>query len=350
MDERSPGLPNSVPGGGEEISVFILAAALLRGRRLVWKLTLVGALGALVLALLKPRTYTTSFSFVPQAASESASSGLASLAGQFGVSIGAGGASAQSPQFYVDLIRTRSVLGPIARDSVSPAEGRRVPVSEFLGVRATDEALLLEKTLRVLRGSVISASAATRTTGVISVSVTTESPLASFEIAQRLLNGVNAFNLVTRQSQAKEERVFTEARLQEARSKLLDAEADLERFLKANRQFSNSPELALVRDRLERAVSLHQQVAVRLAQQLEEVRIREVRDIPVITVIEQPAIAAAPNARGRVRLLMLGVFLGGLVGILAVLLKSVVGLARAREPAPNVQALATEWRSLFRSS
>lgn len=336
--------------GSDEVSLFVLAVAVLRGRNLIWMCTFFGILAALVLALLKDRTYSSSFSFVPQGAPESSAGGLATLAGQFGVSIGAAGSPSQSPQFYADLLRTRAVLGPIVLDSVSPegAGGERIPIPVFLRIEGEDEAQVMEKSLRALRGRVISASVAARTTGVISVNVATGSPHASIQIAERLLHGVNEFNLVTRQSQAREERIFTENRLREAQSLLRSAEEDLERFLTSNRQLGNSPELALTRDRLERAVALRQQVAVGLAQQLEEVRIREVRDIPVITVIERPSVAASPDARGRVKLMIIGLSLGAFVGVLLVLMRAVVVLARDREPQANVVALESEWRAMLR--
>lgn len=335
---------------GDEISVFVLATAILRGRRLVVICTAGAVAVSLVLALLKERTYSSSFSFVPQGATESAAGGLAGLAGQFGVSIGGAGAVGQSPQFYADLLMTRAVLEPIVLDSVSPAapDSARVPLPTFLGVEGSDSALVMERSLRALRGRVISTSVATRTTGVISVNVSTVSPHASLQIAESLLEGVNDFNLSARQSQAREERMFTEERLREARMMLQASEDELERFLKSNRQFANSPELALSRDRLERAVALRQQVTVGLAQQLEEVRIREVRDTPVITVIERPSVAASPDARGRVKLMVLGTLLGAFVGTLVVLMRVLLSIARQREPVSNLQALSSEWRSARR--
>ena len=72
---------------------------------------------ALAMVQLKARTFTTSFSFVPQASQDQSRAGLANLAGQLGVSIGAAAGGAQSPQLYADLLRTRETLEPIARDS-----------------------------------------------------------------------------------------------------------------------------------------------------------------------------------------------------------------------------------------
>jgi hypothetical protein len=61
-------------------------------------------------------------------------------------------------------------------------------------------------------------------------------------------------------------------------------------------------------------------------QSYEEVPVREVRDTPVITVLEQPALLTQPNPRQRARRGLFGTFLGGLL---------VVVLSFPRAPAPR---------------
>jgi uncharacterized protein involved in exopolysaccharide biosynthesis len=167
----------------------------------------------------------------------------------------------------------------------------------------------------------------------------------SFEVANRLLEGVNKFNLVTRQSQAGEERRFTEERLTAARASLRVAEDRLERFLRANRQLG-SPGLIFERDRLQREVTLQQQVVVGLAQAHEDARIREVRDTPVITVIERPTLAAEPDPRGRLVILMSGTLIAFFVGILAALMRDGARRLRATGADPAFNHLMREWQQI----
>jgi uncharacterized protein involved in exopolysaccharide biosynthesis len=273
---------------------------------------------------------------------------LASLAGQFGLSLGAPAGIAQSSQLYGELLRTREVLVPIARDSfpVSATGGERQALSAFLRISGSEEAVVLEKTLRALRTRVIFSTVATRTTGVVSVRVRTRSPGVSLEVANRLLEGVNEFNLVTRQSQAAEERRFTEGRLEAARTSLRAAEDALERFLRTNRQLDNSPALSIERDRLQREVVLRQEVVTRLAQHYEDARIREVRDTPVITIIERPALAAQPDPRGRVMLLAGGTLIAVFAGMVAALLRDGMRRMRAIGTDPAFNQLMREWQQL----
>ena len=337
------------PGSDAEarISVLRIVGILLHERRLIVMCVGVGLATSLVAALMRDTNYTTRFSFVPQSAPDPGRAGLASLAGQFGVSL-AGGGAAQSSQLYADLLQTREVLAPIAMDSfiVSGGGARRVPLPAILKISGGDPAIVLDKTLTHLRKSVISTSVATRTTGVVNVSVRTTSPEVSLQIAQRLLQGLNDFNLGTRQNQAREERRFTEERLDSARAALRRAEDALLAFLQSNRQFGNSPQLAFERDRLQREVAFQQQLVTGLAQQYEEARIREVRNTPVITMIEKPIRAPMPDPRGRAMVLLGGLLTSIFIGILAALVRFRVRDLRSSSDDPALEYFIAEWRQV----
>ena len=92
---------------------------LLRGRKPILGITAIGTSVGLVVALLRPATYTTSFAFFPQLGQDAGRAGLINLAGQLGLPIGAVQGPTQSPQFYADLLRTRTVLTPIAAETVT---------------------------------------------------------------------------------------------------------------------------------------------------------------------------------------------------------------------------------------
>jgi uncharacterized protein involved in exopolysaccharide biosynthesis len=332
----------------ESVSVLWILAVLVRERRLLLAFTTAGIILGLAIALLRQTTYTTTFSFLPQATQDQSRAGLVSLAGQFGISLSALGGAEQSPEIYADLLTRRGVLGPIAADSfpLGADSATRVPLATFLKVGAGAPSVVAEKILRALRKDVISTTVATRTTGMVTVRVRTESPYVSREIAERLLEGLNHFNLVTRQSQAREERRFTEGRLEAARASLRAAEDALQRFLQTNRQFAESPALTFQRDRLQREVLLQQQVVVSLAQQYEENRIREVRDTPVITIIETPNLAARPDPRLWALILLLGTVASLCVGVLIVISRDAWTSYRAIGRDPALALLSSEWKRI----
>ena len=320
-------MTDSVQKSDGELSMFVLGTTLLRSRWRIARWTILGAVLAALTVVTKPALFRASASFAPQGNDQSRA-GLASLAGQFGLSLPSTGQTL-SPDYYARLLRSRSLLRRIAADTFVVAElgGRRVPFVELFEI--DDPSPLRREDTAVLQlGQIVSASVV-KTTGIVELSAATRWRSVSLAIVDALVAGVNEFNQRSRQVQAASERKFVEGRLAIADADLRSAENRLEAFLRGNRQFSNSPELALQRDRLQREVGQRQQVYTTLAQSYEEVRIREVRDTPVITVIEPPSAPALPEPRGRSKVVLLGIMLGGFIGMMIVLTSDMMARRRA---------------------
>jgi uncharacterized protein involved in exopolysaccharide biosynthesis len=166
-----------------------------------------------------------------------------------------------------------------------------------------------------------------RTLGAVEITVTTRWPSVSLALAERLVRGVNQFNVETRKSQAAAERQFVEAQAVEAERALREAEDRLQGFLQRNREVS-SPQLAFEHDRLQRQVALRQQTYTSLVQNREEARIREVRDTPVITVLEAPRLPVMSEPRRSVLRGFLGGVVGVMLGALIAFLAQAVSLAQ----------------------
>jgi tyrosine-protein kinase Etk/Wzc len=313
---------------GDELSLFALGTSLLRNRWRIARWMLIGGIVAAVVVFLKPPVYLGTASFVPQGNPDARSSGLASIAGQFGFSLPTATQS-ESPDFYAKLLKSRVLLGQIAADTFVVREkgGRRIAFVDLYEIKGDSEKRREE--LGVKRLTDMVESSVVRATGVVQVSVATQWPSVSLAIVTELVNGVNDYNQRTRQGQAAAERKFVEGRLATARVELRAAEDRLEGFLTSNRQGANAPELSFERDRLQRDVALQQQVFTSLTQSYEDVRIREVRDTPVITVMEPPMVPTLPESRGRLKGLLLGLLIGGLIGTLASLTSETI--TRRRE-------------------
>jgi len=318
---RAPSTGRETHDTAEEvISLLAVGSAVLRYRRMIGLLVLLGGLGGLAVGLLSRRQYASSALFIPEGNESGSLSGLALAASQFGIRMPASGGGWGAP-VYVELLRSRSLLGPIAHDSVVlPAEGgRRRALADLLSIDASSPELRTERTIQALRKH-IDASEDKRL-GAVRLRVSTPWPAVSLMIAEQLVSGVNQFNLESRKSRAAAERRFAESQTAEAQAALRASEDRLRGFLQSNRGLGNSPDLALTRERLERDVSLRQQVYTTLVQSLEEARIREVRDTPVITVVEAPALAVLPEARGTVQKALLGALAGGIFGVLIAFLR-----------------------------
>jgi len=298
----------------EEFSLLALGATLLRNRWRIARWGLAGATIAALIAFTKAPIYLASASFIPQNQSDPTRSGLANLAGQFGVAL-PGSNQALSPEFYSRLLKSRELLIRVAADTIVVREkaGRRIPFLDLFEISGPTERARQEQGVRVLTGTLVNVSVA-KPTGVVELSVGTRWPSVSLAIVTDLINGVNDFNQRMRQEQAGAERRFVEGRLEIAGADLRASEDRLEDFLRNNRQFANSPDLTFQRDRLQRDLTLKQQMFTTLTQSYEEVRIREVRDTPVITVVESPSVPTLPESRRRGTAILLGLVFGAFIG------------------------------------
>jgi uncharacterized protein involved in exopolysaccharide biosynthesis len=307
------------PATRPETSLVTLGILLLRHRRRILGLILVGAAVGLSTGLLKTREYASHVVFIPREAEASTTSGLALAASQFGIQVPSGNGG-WGPPVYVELLRSRGVLESLVLDTLSVSElgGRRVAVMDLLEVKPTTPPLRLERAVQRLRTRL--SVDEDRKLGAVRLTVTTQWPSVSLALAQRMVSAESRFNLEVRRSQVKAERAFVEKQASDAERELREAEDRYQEFLERNRGSSIlSPMLRFESDRLQRDVGFKQQLTASLFQQREDARVREVRDTPVITILEGPWLPVEPEARRTLQRTVLGAFLGALIGLVATL-------------------------------
>jgi hypothetical protein len=287
--------PVAQPSPDEGVSLLAMASVLLRWRRAIIALAIAGGLLGLIDGLLDPRLYTSSATFIPKAAS-GGPSGLALAASQLGINIGSSGGE-WGPAMYVELLRSRALLEPVVRDTLVVAEqgGKRMTFLELLGITGPVGEREMSAAVGALGGMIIPVES--KKLGGVTVTVRTKWPSVSLALAQRLLERINEFNLQTRKAQIVPEREFAEMQARESERALREAEDRLQAFLQTNRQWQQSPSLVFDHDRLEREVGRRSSIYTTLLQSREEARIRELRDVPVIAVLEAPRLAFKPEKR-----------------------------------------------------
>jgi len=275
--------------------------------RLVGASLLVGVLTAAA-SLLIPNTYTASTTFMPGAKPPTGlPSSVAGIAAQLGVSVSAD--PSESPQFYADLVRSRTLLERLLTDTFpGDPEGprkyaRRGRVMDVMEVRAKTPALRLVYARMRLAGA--TSVGVDRRTGVLTLSFESVDPVFSAWAANRLVTYLGDFNRETRQSQAHAQRVFAEERASIANTQLVDAEGILRRFYDENKSWQTSPRLVFEEGRLRRRVELQSELLETLLRQVEQTRLSEVNDLPVFTVIDKAEVPVVKTGPLR-RMLVLG--------------------------------------------
>lgn len=275
-------------------SLARLGTLLLRHWRFLVAVPLVVIPMVVARILLQSRSYTARTSFLPEKSTAS-SAGLRGIAAQFGIDAPDAG---RSPDFYIDLLGTDEILGQVVTHTYETRRDGRVVTGELvalLGITGTTPAIKRDRAIAKMRRH-MSVNAARRS-NIVSVSVRESSPDLAVAIAQRMLDAIAEFDQHTRQSKAAAERQFLERRLEFANLELRSAEQALQAFSQRNRVFLDSPGLQFEHDRLQRKVDERQTVVTSLVQAFEQARVDEVRDTPVLTIIQKPRAPSTGDPR-----------------------------------------------------
>ncbi len=345
--------PGSLAGGGlddlrdSDLSLLAAVNVLLRRRALVVGVAACAVAVLLAIALIRPRTYTSEASFMPQSNRNMPSGSGGGIAAQLGLSMLSNDPS-QSPSFYVDLITSRGIMDSTVstRFRVQTDSGVvEAPLSAFLRAKGNTPALRQDNAVTKLR-ALIKADASPKTS-VVTLDVRAKDPVLAQQVADRVLALVSNFNLRRRKSQASEERRFAEQRLVEVGQELRVAEDALQMFLQRNRMYENAPELRFTQDRLSREVVMRQQLYTSVAQAHEQARMDEVRDTPVFTIIEQPDVPARPDSRGLLKWTAIGLVLGLGLGVALAFLREMMTRANA-ESGSDIEQFNILWRETMR--
>jgi uncharacterized protein involved in exopolysaccharide biosynthesis len=346
---KDSGAVISVDDDRGEPRMFRLANLVLRYRYLLAFLPLVVMGAAVLLVMSQPRMYVVRTSFIPNRTSEQPQFGA--IAQQLGMRLSTGDGGS-SPAFYAALLTTRDILsGVVEAEYVVPTDDgeKRGNLIDFFELGEVGGARSpLELAMEQLLGSLTVSS--DWDTNIVRVSVVSLYPELSEQIAARLMALTQEFDLTKRRTQASARRQFAEQRFEEGRAEMRRATAALEAFVGSNRLFNLSPLQTLEYSRLQQEVRLRMEVYTALTQTYEQARIDEVRDTPVITVLENPVGASVPQARGTVTKGILSLFFGFGLAILIAVMRDRFHSARRANEAEYAEfvRLRSEALSVFR--
>jgi uncharacterized protein involved in exopolysaccharide biosynthesis len=316
----------------EDVSLLVLGRLALLHRGLLLGSALVLFVLVTGFTLLQRRSYTSTAMFMPQSATENTLSRLSGLATQFGFTLPTDDAGS-SPAFYMNLLKSRDVLRQVVLTPYALAidgDSVRGTLVELYRVNGDSPAARRDAAVRKFRKDISVTTG--RETGLLTLEVTTPWASLSEQVGRRMIQLVSEFNMQTRRTRAGAERRFVEGRVGEAEDSMKLAEDRLQAFLQRNRDYRNSPQLTFEYDRLQRGVDMQQQLFTSLAQGYEQARIDEVRNTPVITVVEPPDLPTRPDPRRTLLKGLLSIVAGLLIGTFLLLLRHAFGGLLAAQP------------------
>lgn len=303
-----------------DVTLSSIAAMWLGERWLIMTVAVAASFILVVVALVKPRTYSSTVRFMSQT-SNGALSQIAGLAAELG---GAGGGLEpdQSADFYGDLVHTKAFLRGLAGTEYRYSHGGHFVAGNIATIYRLDypsAARTMEAAAALVDGMLD--VRISKLTQVVTVVVTTDDSSLSVQMANRITSLIDSANTARRHGQATAERLFLEGRLAVA-SRDLDSAIARERiFLETNRTFQDSPRLVFENQLLQQETQLRQGLFASLSQSYEQARIDEVRNTPVIAIVEAPIAAARPNGRRLAVKCVLSILLASVIGLLVGSLK-----------------------------
>jgi uncharacterized protein involved in exopolysaccharide biosynthesis len=144
-------------------------------------------------------------------------------------------------------------------------------------------------------------------------------PQLAADVLNKLVSELDRFIRTKRTTNASEQRKWIEARLVEVKQDLEKAENKLKEFREKNRQITSSPQLMLEQERLAREVQINSTLYVELKKQYELAKIEEIKNVPIINVLDEARPAAKKELPRRSTIVLTTLFLS-LFGIVVFVL------------------------------
>jgi uncharacterized protein involved in exopolysaccharide biosynthesis len=287
----------------EEFSIAELRRGIV-SRWLWWTLgPLAGAALGATLAIFWPKTWAATTSFVPEQAISGGGSGILGAIGSIGSLLGEqGGALSKlsdgpSGEFYADVLTSQELLVSTLKseypDPLNPATKR--PLLDLMAPSGQTEAQRLGNAARALKKK--TDVEIVRRSGIVALTVTLDDPTLAAAVADRMLVLLNEFNLERRQRRSAEQRRFAELRMLVARQERDSLLAEKQAFLESNRVLFNSPRLLARYEELERLAQVKEGVLLGLTRTFEENRVTEVKDTPLIAIVDHAMVPDRPEQR-----------------------------------------------------
>jgi len=160
-----------------------------------------------------------------------------------------------------------------------------------------------------------------RLTGLIKIITKFRDPYISANIANFIGNQVELYIQKENSAQSTREKLFIKERLSIVKEELELSEISLKEFKERNRSYEDSPELFMVFSRIFREVEAKKQVYLTLQQQLELARIEEVKQSPILHILDHATSPSRKSSPNRLLFLLSFSLLGLILSCLITLFK-----------------------------
>ncbi|MBS3808247.1 MAG: hypothetical protein KGY60_12140 [Bacteroidales bacterium] len=301
----------------DEIDLLEVFLKIWAYKRFIIIFTALVAIGAIVYSLVQEPQYEASVKLYRKTSEGQAPSRIQGLAAQFGMG---GALPGGSTQFSIeDLVNSRRINQKILLKKWETKEyDEPKNLIEYWQIEAETEEEKFQNALKKIN-ELISVSI-NEETQLHNITVMMPEAQLAADVANHLTTLIEEYVQNEQKTTTKQNLRYIEKRLETVKKELTRAEEELKRFRKSNRAIQDSPELQMEQGRLQRQVTIKQEVYLTLQKEREMAEIELVKETPVINVLDD-AIKPEQRAKPKRKLIVIvGTFAGFFLSLLVVVL------------------------------
>ena len=168
-------------------------------------------------------------------------------------------------------------------------------------------------------------------TSILTLNVNASEPQLAKNINKAIIEQLDAHQKRYNKAKTSDTKQFIEERIIDTEKELVDSEENLKIFMDRNRRIENSPALQLEQQRLEREVTVLTGVFTTLKQQLETIKIEEVKELDYVVIVDAPETPLLRSKPKKKLTVFLAIFFGTGLGIMLAFLKDYMANSQTEE-------------------
>ncbi|MCP4725039.1 MAG: hypothetical protein GY863_08390 [bacterium] len=222
-------------------------------------------------------------------------------------------------QVYPAILTSKTLLY-MTLDSTfaDPDNGESKTLLDWLEIEIDDRAQALDKAYEKL-DDLIDVEL-DNASSLITLSISFKYPWLAAGLCEMLSQMLNNFSVEYKTSSAKNTRQFTQEQLSIQGDSLESAEINVRDFIKTNINYLEDADLRMRYQELERERLAREQIWIEYRQQYELARLQEVKDTPVLTILDKPIIPVKPSKPRKLLVLALSMAMGFLLACFSVII------------------------------
>jgi len=280
--ETDAEFPDLRDDSDSQIDLFAIAGYLLRHKRLIAIVVLLVMFIAAVKILSSSNTYISRASILPSGKTDKLDK-LKELAG-----LGSSTTSDEnSSTLFPVILRSNLISDAVLSKTYTFIQDGRATTGTFQDYTGCYNPDLLRLSLAEMTDVYEDVA-----TGVVYLSVESDSPEFSQAILQNYLDELESYNLGKRHSRAKDNITYLERELAVGADKLKQAEDDLEAYQMTNRDWdiTTDPEVIKTLSRLQRDIEVKSRMYTFLIEQYEIAKLDVQKDVPIVRILDNPSL------------------------------------------------------------